>query len=232
MSNFIIIGGTKGIGLELAKSLAKEHQVYVFARNRNDLPEHDNIHFKSYDALGDDLTELPEVINGLAYCPGSINLMPFHRIKPEQFLTELQINLMGAIKGIQAALPGLKAANGASVVTFSTVAVQTGMPFHASIAAAKGAVEGLTRSLAAEYAANLIRFNCIAPSLTATSSGRETTCQMMIRKLAAAKRHPIGRYGETIDIASMAEFLLTEKSRWITGQILHVDGGMSSLRMF
>jgi len=231
MSNYIIIGGTKGIGLELAKILANENQVWVLARSRNELPENENIHFQSYDVLSEGALELPEVIHGLAYCPGSINLMPFHRIKVDQFMAELQLNLMGAIKVIQAALPGLKAAQGASVVTFSTVAVQTGMPFHASIAAAKGAVEGLTHSLAAEYAANQIRFNCIAPSLTATSLA-EKLLSSDDKKLAAAKRHPIGRYGETIDIASMAEFLLTEKSSWITGQILHADGGMSSLRMF
>lgn len=230
MKNYVIIGGSKGIGKALAMKLSEQNKVWVLSRSADEILVSNSLTHLSFDALNDEVPSLPELIHGLAYCPGSINLMPFHRIKLEQFLQEININLMGAIKTIQAALPGLKAANGASVVTFSTVAVQTGMPFHASIAAAKGAVEGLTRSLAAEYAANSIRFNCIAPSLTNTSLAEKLLANEE-KQAAAAKRHPIGRYGEANDIADLAAFLLSDNASWITGQVLHADGGMSSLRM-
>jgi NAD(P)-dependent dehydrogenase (short-subunit alcohol dehydrogenase family) len=230
MKNYVIIGGSKGIGKSLAMKLSEQNKVWVLSRSADEILGSNNLTHLSFDALNDEVPSLPELIHGLAYCPGSINLMPFHRIKLEQFLQEININLMGAIKTIQAALPGLKAANGSSVVTFSTVAVQTGMPFHASIAASKGAVEGLTRSLAAEYAANNIRFNCIAPSLTNTSLAEKLLANEE-KQAAAAKRHPIGRYGESNDIADLAAFLLSDNASWITGQVLHADGGMSSLRM-
>jgi NAD(P)-dependent dehydrogenase (short-subunit alcohol dehydrogenase family) len=230
MKNFVVVGGSKGIGRALVEKLSAEGHVHALARTAEGLSGLKNITHYTFDILSDNVPALPDIIHGLAYCPGSINLMPFHRTKPEQFLQELNINLMGAIKSIQATLSGLKAANGASVVTFSTVAVQTGMPFHASIAAAKGAIEGLTRSLAAEYAANQIRFNCVAPSLTNTSLA-EKLLSSEEKQAAAAKRHPIGRFGEAKDIASLAAFLLSDDASWITGQVLHSDGGMSSLRM-
>ncbi|MFN4121820.1 MAG: SDR family NAD(P)-dependent oxidoreductase [Flavobacteriales bacterium] len=230
MKHYVIVGGSKGIGKALAMKLAEQNKVWVLSRSADEISGINNITHQSFDALNDEVSSLPELIHGLAYCPGSINLMPFHRIKAEQFQQEININLMGAIKVILAALPGLKAANGSSVVTFSTVAVQTGMPFHASIAAAKGAVEGLTRSLAAEYAANNIRFNCIAPSLTNTSLAEKLLASEE-KQAAAAKRHPIGRFGEANDIAALAAFLLSDNASWITGQVLHADGGMSSLRM-
>jgi len=229
MAQYVIVGGTKGIGLALSLKLAEQNQVLVLSRQRDELPEHANIQFETFDALQNDIPTLPSVIDGLVYCPGSINLMPFHRIKPEQFIEELNLNLIGAIKVIQAALSGLKQAKGA-VVLFSTVAVQTGMPFHASISAAKGAVEGLTRSLAAEYAANGIRFNAIAPSLTQTALA-EKLLSSEDKQAAASKRHPIGRYGQPNDVASLAELLLSENGSWITGQIFHVDGGMSSIKL-
>lgn len=231
MKNFVIVGGSKGIGKALAIKLAEQNNnVWVLSRSADEIVGINNLTHVSFDALNDEVPKLPEIIHGLAYCPGSINLMPFHRIKTEQFQQEININLMGAIKLIQAALPGLKAANSSSVVLFSTVAVQTGMPFHAAIAAAKGAVEGLTRSLAAEYAANQIRFNCIAPSLTNTPLAERLLANEE-KQSAAAKRHPLGRFGEALDIAALAAFLLSDDASWITGQILHADGGMSSLRM-
>lgn len=229
MAQYVIVGGTKGIGLDLSLKLAEKNQVLVLSRNRDELPEHANIQFEMFDALQNEIPTLPSEIAGLAYCPGSINLMPFHRIKPEQFIDELNLNLMGAVKIIQAALTGLKQAKGA-VVLFSTVAVQTGMPFHASIAAAKGAVEGLTRSLAAEYAANGVRFNAIAPSLTHTALA-EKLLSSEEKQAAASKRHPIGRYGQPNDVSSLAELLLSENGSWITGQVFHVDGGMSSIKL-
>lgn len=230
MAPYLIVGGSKGIGLALATHLAAEHPVIVWARTRGELPEHANIQFQEVDVLNGALPALPEKLSGMAYCPGSIFLSPFNRIKPEQFQADFNINVLAAIQAIQQAIPALKANPGASVVLFSTVAVQTGMPFHASIAAAKGAVEGLTRSLAAEYAAAQIRFNAIAPSLTNTHLA-EKLLAGEDKQLAAAKRHPIGRYGQPEDLASLAAFLLQPASSWITGQILHADGGMSSLRL-
>jgi len=124
----------------------------------------------------------------------------------------------------------MKKAGNASVVLFSTVAVQTGMPYHSSISAAKGAIEGLTRSLAAEYASSGIRFNAIAPSLTDTDLASRLL-NTPEKQEASAKRHPLGRFGTADDIAQAAFFLLSENSTWISGQILGVDGGMGSLRM-
>ena len=230
--NYVIVGGSSGIGAAIVTMLAEQnHHVYVYARQRHDLPELPTIHFFSADFSQEDiqLEGLPEHIHGLAYCPGSINLQPFHRIKTEQFLVDFRINVLGAIQTIQQCLPGMKASGEASVVLFSTVAVQTGMSFHASSAASKGAIEGLTRSLAAEYAGSNIRFNCIAPSLTETALASRllNTPEKME---AAARRHPLGRVGKPADTAAVARFLLSTDSSWTTGQVLGVDGGMGSLR--
>ncbi|WP_419658064.1 short chain dehydrogenase/reductase [Desulfosarcina variabilis str. Montpellier] len=165
------------------------------------------------------------------YCPGSIRLRPFHRLKRDDFLADLEINLLGAINAIQACLPGLKrATEPSSIVLFSTVAVETGMPFHASIASAKGAIERLTRSLAAELAPK-IRVNAIAPSLTDTNLAK-TLLSDDGKRSAAAARHPLKRFGSAADIAAAATFLLEDSSSWISGQILAVDGGMGALRTF
>jgi Dehydrogenases with different specificities (related to short-chain alcohol dehydrogenases) len=167
---FLIVGGSSGIGLELVKKLSAEgHQVFVLSRNGGSIAGMPNVTFLSKDVLAGDLAEneLPERLDGVAYCPGSINLKPFRSLRPEAFLEDFQINVLGAVRVLQAAHKAMKNAGNASAVLFSTVAVAQGMPFHASIAAAKGAVEGLVRSLAAEWAP-AIRVNCIAPSLTDT----------------------------------------------------------------
>jgi 3-oxoacyl-[acyl-carrier protein] reductase len=176
-----------------------------------------------------DLSHLPEVLDGVVYCPGTINLKPFHRLTQADFAHDWLVNVMGAVATLQAVMPKLKNAERASVVLFSTVAVGLGMPFHASIASAKGAVEGLTKSLAAEWAPK-IRVNAIAPSLTQTS---------LVEKLlaseekieAAGKRHPLQKIGSPEEIAALVTFLLGDDSTWITGQILHVDGGLSSVKL-
>jgi NAD(P)-dependent dehydrogenase (short-subunit alcohol dehydrogenase family) len=177
----------------------------------------------------EELPGLPEIIDGVVYCPGTINLKPFHRISIADFKQEMEVNFYGAIRLLQACLKGLKKSSSPSVVLYSTVAVQTGMGFHAGIASAKGAVEGLTRSLAAEWAPNKIRVNAIAPSLTETplASALLSTPE---KKEASDKRHPLGRVGRPEDIAEATVFLLSEKSSWMTGQILHLDGGMSHLK--
>jgi NAD(P)-dependent dehydrogenase (short-subunit alcohol dehydrogenase family) len=172
---------------------------------------------------------LPSAIDGMAYCPGSINLGPLRGVKHESMLSDYQLNVIGAVKCVQAALGPLKAAPSSSIVFFSTVAVQQGLPMHASVAAAKGALEGLTRSMAAELAPK-IRVNCIAPSLTDTPLASKLLSSDE-KRAAMGKRHPLGRVGTAEDIAAMAEFLIGDQSPWISGQIMAVDGGMSSLRV-
>jgi NAD(P)-dependent dehydrogenase (short-subunit alcohol dehydrogenase family) len=231
--NYLIVGGTSGIGLELTTSLLAEgHTVYVVARTNRNLPYNDNLIFIQGDASTKEfaISGLPDVLHGLAYCPGSINLRPFNRLTDDDFLLEYTLNVLGAIRTLRQSVNALKAAQGASVVLFSTVAAQTGMPFHASIASAKAAVEGLARSLAAEYASANIRFNCIAPSLTDTPLAEKLLATPEKRE-ASAKRHPLNRVGTPADMAQAALYLLSPQSGWVTGQTLAVDGGMAKLRL-
>jgi NAD(P)-dependent dehydrogenase (short-subunit alcohol dehydrogenase family) len=165
----------------------------------------------------------------LVYCPGTIALKPFNRFSPTDFQTDYQLQVLGAIQSIQTALPALKKSEQAAIVLFSTVAVQQGLPFHSLVSASKGAIEGLTRSLAAELAPK-IRVNAIAPSLTNTPLA-ENLLNSDAKREANAARHPLKRIGEASDIAHMAAFLLSDNASWVSGQILHVDGGISSLRV-
>ncbi len=226
----VIVGASKGIGLALTRNLSSGgHSITALSRSEGVLSGLDNVTYHSFDATGSaEFPEISGVVDGVVYCPGSINLKPFHRLTEKDFADDLSINLLGAVKTIQKLLPNLKEADEPSIVLFSTVAVQTGMGFHASVSAAKGAVEGLTRSLAAEFAPK-IRVNCIAPSLTDTPLA-ERLLNSPEKRDASAARHPLKKIGTADDIAAMAEFLLTGNSGWITGQILHVDGGMGSLR--
>ena len=172
---------------------------------------------------------MPDTIDGIAYCPGSINLKPFRGLKAAQFQADFNINVLGAVHVLQAFQKGLKRADSASVLFFSTVAVQQGMPFHASIAASKGAIEGLTRSLAAEWAPK-VRVNCIAPSLTDTPMAARLLSSDD-KRAASANRHPLKKVGTPEDIAQLGKLLLSDQAGWITGQIIGVDGGMSSVRV-
>jgi NAD(P)-dependent dehydrogenase (short-subunit alcohol dehydrogenase family) len=167
------------------------------------------------------------VIVGLVYCPGSINLRPFRGLKIDAFESDMQINFISLVKVIQTDLPNLSASNQSSIVLFSSVAASMGMPFHTSIAAAKGAIEGFAKALAAEYAPK-IRVNVIAPSLTDTPLA-DKFLNSDLKKEKSAERHPLKKVGTSEDMAQMACFLLSEKSSWISGQIFHVDGGMSTL---
>lgn len=228
--NIVIIGASSGIGLETAR-LLQAHGAQLFTFSRQPLPEDlEGVSWHHLDVSQPDISlpELPDKLHGLVYCPGTINLKPFNRISAQDFRQELEINATGAFLAMQQAYPALKASGEGSVVLFSTVAVQTGMAFHAGIAAAKGAVEGLVRALAAEWAPG-VRINAIAPSLTDTplASRLLNTDE---KRLNAANRHPLRRVGTTADMAQTTLFLLSGNASFITGQILHVDGGMGNLR--
>lgn len=230
MARYLVIGGATGIGAALVKELiADNHEVVAASRSIEaaDLPA--GVRRITYDVTNSETLEgLPDSLDGLVYCPGSIDLKPFKRIKMEDWQHEMQLNFFGAIGVLQQALPLMKDSANASVVLFSTVAVQQGLPFHSSIAAAKGAVEGLVRSLAAEYAPK-IRFNAIAPSLVDTPLASNLLSNERKRE-SNAERNPLKKLGRPEDLAQMAAYLLSEKGQWITGQILKVDGGMSSIR--
>jgi len=232
--NILIIGGTSGIGLALCNQLHQQG-AHVLVASRHPLASLEAAGIK-HIAL--DVTEntsaltaqLPEVLHGIVYCPGAINLKPFARLTEEDFNRDWQVNVMGAVRVLQLTIPHLKKAQGASVVLFSTVAASIGMNFHASVATAKGALQGLTLSLAAEFAGSKIRFNAIAPSLTDTPLAGNLLATPEKRD-ASDKRHPLGRVGTAEELARVAAFLLSDDGSWITGQIVHVDGGMSSLKM-
>ncbi len=224
---YLIAGASSGIGLAIARMLVeKGHQVISMSRH---VGQAQNIAFEHFDVDFTKEEALPEIsgpLAGLVYCPGSINLKPFRNLKTNDFRADFEINLLGAVRLIQHALPALRQQPGSAIVLFSTVAVQTGLAFHASIASAKGAVEGLTRSLAAELAPD-IRINCIAPSLTETPLAQKLL-QNEKQREAAIARHPLKKIGTVADIAPIALMLL--QNQWITGQVIAVDGGMSSLR--
>jgi NAD(P)-dependent dehydrogenase (short-subunit alcohol dehydrogenase family) len=232
MKNYILVGGTSGIGLAIVKGLsAQRHHVTILSRSDRGIEMPEQVRHISWDAADGSLPtgEYAEQIDGLIYCPGTVTLKPFHRLTTAEFLNDYKINVEGAIRSIQFFLPQLKAAERASIVLFSTVAVQTGMTFHSSISVSKGAIEGLTRALAADLAPR-IRVNCIAPSLVQTSLTERLTSS--VEKIeASAKRHPLGRIGQPEDIAESALYLLSDVSSWMSGQVLHIDGGMSSIRL-
>lgn len=222
--NIVLIGGNSGIGKEIAYRLREiGEEIYLYSKSGDGTTVLDITQDFS------EIPNLPEVIDGLVYCPGTINLKPFHRISLEDFKEEMEVNFFGAVRVLQACLRGLKKSPQASVVMFSTVAVQTGMGFHAGISSAKGAVEGLVRSLAAEWASSGIRINAIAPSLTDTPLAKKILSSPE-KMEASDKRHPLGRVGRPEDISEATLFLLSEKSSWVTGQVFHVDGGMSVIK--
>jgi NAD(P)-dependent dehydrogenase (short-subunit alcohol dehydrogenase family) len=228
--NYLVVGGGSGIGEKVVEKLTLAgHKVFAASRNIADANLPPGVEPIIFNVTEDDTLEgLPDVLDGLVYCPGSINLKPFHRIKAADFQAEWELNFMGAVKVTQQVLGLLKKSENPSVVYFSTVAVQLGLPFHSSISASKGAIEGLTRSLAAEYAPK-IRFNAIAPSLTDTPLAASLLSNDKKRE-ANAERNPLKLIGAAQDIANMCSFLLSQESRWMTGQILAVDGGMGSIR--
>ena len=227
--NILIIGGSSGIGLALAEQLAPHNKVFIASRS-GDAVQHLDIQHISYDATQDDLdtSQLPEELHGFIYCPGSINLRPFKGLKLEAFQSDFEVNVLGAVRSLKSVLSHLSASGNAAVVLYSTVAVQTGMPFHSSVAASKGAIEGLTRSLAAEFAPK-IRVNAIAPSLVDTPlASKFLNNEAKMDK--ANERHPLGRVGSAKESAQATTFLLGEESSWMTGRVLQLDGGIGNLK--
>ncbi|MGB3588977.1 MAG: SDR family oxidoreductase [Tunicatimonas sp.] len=228
--NILLIGGTSGIGKATLDILLEEGASITVA-SRQAPSDHENITHIPLDVLEmtDELDALPEQLHGLVYTPGTITLKPFQSLKPADFQREIELNAIGAVKVIQAALKNLRAAKGASVVMFSTVAVQLGLNFHTAVAMAKGAVEGLGRALAAELANKNVRVNVVAPSLTDTPLA-DNLLSTDEKKEASNKRHPLGRYGKPDDIAQAVVYLLSDNSSWVTGQVFHIDGGLSSVK--
>ncbi len=229
--NYLIIGASGGIGNAITAQLLEQgHQVFGTYFKQEPVSNPTGMYFHYLNVLDDtlDLNYLPESIDGVVYCPGSILLRPFDKIKPTDFIRDYQLQVTGAVSVLQTVLPRLKKSPGASVVLFSTVAVQTRLPFHTLVAASKGAVEGLAKSLAAEWAPH-IRVNAIAPSLTDTPLAH-ALLNSEVKREANAQKHPLKKIGTANDIAHMATFLLSEQSSWITGQIFHVDGGLSTLK--
>lgn len=223
-----LVGASSGIGLELANLLKDDCELYTASRNPGPLEDMGIPHIPlDVTSSGVDLGGLPESLDGFIYCPGSINLKPFKMLSLDAFEQDLELNFTGLVRILKEVMP--KFNEGASLVFFSTVAVGTGMPFHTSVAAAKGAVEGFARALAAEYAPKL-RVNVIAPSLVDTPlASRLLNNEKKQEKMA--ERHPLKRVGKPSDIAQMAAFLLSDDSSWMTGQVLGVDGGISTLNM-
>lgn len=228
--NILFIGGSTGIGLETIKLLQNECNIYVASRSNENL-KNLNIEYIKFDSGVDEFNSelVPEELHGFVYCPGSINLRPFRSLKISTFEEDLNLNFLSMVKTLQKVINNLKKSGNSSIVLYSTVAVKIGMPFHTSVSASKGAIEGFARSLSAEYAPG-IRVNVIAPSLTNTPMA-ERFLNNEIKKEKVGNRHPLKRCGESIDIANYTAFLISDKSSWITGQTLGIDGGMSTINL-
>ncbi|HTL09183.1 MAG TPA: SDR family oxidoreductase [Chitinophagaceae bacterium] len=228
--NILVVGGSAGIGFSLVEHLLAQGAT-VFNLSRHPGKWQQPVNHQDHDVTATEqnlAAFLPAQLHGVFYSVGNIRLKPFNRITPAEFLIDYNLNVVGAVNVLQQALPALKMAGGASVVLVSSVAATTGMAFHASTGTAKAAVEGLVRSLAAELASQRIRVNAVAPSLTDTPMA-QPLLNTEEKKAGAARRHPLGRYGKPEDIASVASFLLSDESSWITGQVIGANGGLGTI---
>jgi len=227
MKTIIIIGGSRGIGRATIEALLPNYKLINISRNAPDI-EHANLTHYNCDVISDDLPNI-ENADGLIYCPGSINLKPFKRLSLEDFRTDFEINVIGAIKSIQAYSPALIKSESGSIVLFSTVATAMGMPFHASVSTAKSAVEGLMKSVAADLAPK-VRVNAIAPTITQTDlSAKLLRNERMIEN--TIQRHPLKKFLEPGEVASMVEYLISDISKSISGQVFKLDCGIVSLKI-
>ena len=227
MKTILVVGGSRGIGKEVVKKLLPENKVVSISREASDL-DHENLTQIELDAVKGELPELDEV-DGLVYCPGTINLKPFSRLSEEDFLNDFEINVLGAVRVLKAYEKALKKSDQASVVLFSTVASDMGMTFHASVAISKSGVEGLAKSLAAEWAPK-IRVNVIAPTITDTTLASKILRNDAIRE-KMKERHPLKKILDPTEVAELAVYLLSNASRSITGQVLKMDAGMLSIKV-
>ncbi len=227
MRTILVVGGSRGIGKEVVKKLLPENKVVSISREASDL-DHVNLTQIELDAVKGELPELEEV-DGLVYCPGTINLKPFSRLSEEDFLNDFEINVLGAVRVLKAYEKALKKSDQASVVLFSTVASDMGMTFHASVAISKSGVEGLAKSLAAEWAPK-IRVNAIAPTITDTTLASKILRNDAIRE-KMKERHPLKKILDPTEVAELAVYLLSNGSRSITGQVLKMDAGMLSIKV-
>lgn len=231
MAIYLIIGASSGIGKQLATQLATAgNRVFGTYNSTEGNKSNDSLSYHQLNVLEEklNLDFLPDTIDGIVYCPGSINLKPFGRITLNDFVDDYKLQVVGAIKVIQSLYAKLRKSGNGSIVLFSTIAVQNGFPYHSQVSSSKGAIEGLTKALAAEFSPK-IRVNCIAPSLTDTPLA-VNLLSTDEKKEANAAKNPMKRNGEAADIANMAEFLLSDKANWITGQVMHVDGGYSCIK--
>jgi len=227
MKTIVVIGGSKGIGLSIVKLLTPSHKVISISRSVSNI-EHENLTHYSVDVLSGELPDISEV-DGLVYCPGSINLKPISRLKIEDFKNDFEINVIGAVKAIQKYARVMKDSQHPSIVLFSTVAVKLGMPFHASIATAKAGVEGLVKSLGAEFAPK-IRINAIAPTVTDTElAAKLLRNERMIENIT--ERHPLKKFLNPDEVAEMTLFLLSHKTASMSGQILEMDCGIVNFKI-
>ena len=227
MNKILIIGGSKGIGNAIIQNSIDTNLIFNISRTPP-LINHHNLTHIDCNILTDDLPEIEE-IDSLIYCPGSINLKPISRLKLDDFRNDFEINVIGAVKTIQHYLPSLKKGKYPSILLFSTVAAKLGMPFHASVAAAKSAVEGLTKSLGAELAPS-IRVNAIAPTVTDTTlASKLLRNERMIENIT--ERHPLKKYLDPKEVADLATFLISKKARSISGQIFELDCGIVTFKI-
>ena len=229
MKNILIIGGSSEIGKEIANSL-DDCKVYIASRT-NLLEQKENQTYFIYDPIKDEINKemIPESLDGFVYCPGTVNLRPFSGTKVETFVEDFEINVLGAIRSLKFVLQNLKNSASASIVFFSSVVIKTGMPFHSSIGVSKGAIEGLSKNLAAELAPS-IRVNTIAPSIIKTKL-TEKFLNSDVKIENSKLRHPLKQIGYPKDIASLVKFLISDESKWITGQAINIDGGIGSLKI-
>jgi NAD(P)-dependent dehydrogenase (short-subunit alcohol dehydrogenase family) len=227
---YLVVGGTSGIGAAVVNLLT---QVGVDVIQTTRHPEralaHPRLRTLLWDA-GDAFPAdaMPETLAGLVYCPGTIRLKPFPRLRESELVEDFEVNLLGAVRAVQACLPALQRAESASVVLFSTVAVQTGMPYHTCVSSAKGAVEGLARALAAELAPR-IRVNAVAPTITDTPLAERLLNSDEKRRLAV-ERHPLRRIARPEEVARTVVWLLRD-APLVTGQVIPCDGGLSRVRL-